>query len=303
MKRYSEMVKELETVKLPYCVALVTRAELTGTPKQKQLAVYLDDDPLVITSNKERAPFWKGCLSDTLPERLQNFAQVAHSVELASSEKPLVFPAFDVLPTIVRPGGQEYFVTSHRSIPPFRWVISGGMGGSLNDALLFGQEPWIRFREFFEELLLTDGKEALGPFLGHVCGEESARAIRKNADYWGYSGIRPVRAEERLFGDRISVHWRGETHLTTGVKVVVQPEFNLLTVVSAIRIRISRDEDWQNLQIYDCEDGPGGEPLNRLVAVRELGGPEHGRVCKLFQSGQDVFTSPDNRSAIEAAGF
>ncbi|MEK7516257.1 MAG: hypothetical protein AAB562_01535 [Patescibacteria group bacterium] len=303
MTRYSEVVLQEQEGKLPYCVTVVEKAVLSGTLEAKKLAVHLDDDPVVITSNRDRAPFWKGCLSATLPERLQAFEQGEASVELASVEKPLVFPSFDVLPIIVRPGGQSYFVTSHRSIAPFRWIISGGMGGSFHDALQFGREPWIRFREFFEELLFTNGKEALAPLIPGMDRDTQLRAIGKNAVHWRYPVILPVRAEEQSFADEISVHWRGETHRAAGVKVVIQPEFNLITVVSAVRIHLSRDEDWLNLKIYDCEDGPGGKPLDRLVAVRKLGGRRHGFVRKLFQSGQDVFTSPYTRNVLETVGI
>jgi len=303
MPRYSEVVLQEQEGKLPYCVTVVEKAVLSGTLEAKKLAVQLDDDPAVITSNRERAPFWKGCLSATLPEHLQSFALGEPSVELASAEKPLVFPSFDVLPIIVRPGGQRYFVTSHRSINPFRWIISGGMGGRFHDALLFGREPWIRFREFFEELLFTNGKEALAPLLPGMDADTQLRAIRKNADHWGYSGILPIEAEEQPFGDEISVHWRGEIYRATGVKVIVQPEFNLITVVSAVHIYLSRDEDWLNLKIFDCEDGPGGKPLDRLVAVRKFSRRHHGFVRKLFQSGQDVLTSPYTRNVLETVGI
>lgn len=293
MTRYSDVAAHDHEGKLPYCIAVVENAVLSGTPEAKKLDVHLAADPFVVTGNTERARFWKGCLSATLAGDLQKFADgEVGSVQLASAETPLVFPSFDVFPILVRPGGQEYFVTSHRSIPPFGWLVSGGMGQHFAELMQLGSDPWIRFREFFEELLFTNGKEALAPLLPGMDGTAQLRTIGKNANHWGYSSIRPVKVEERSFKDEINVHWRGETNRASGIKVLVQPQFNLITALSAVRVHLIKDEDWMNLRIYDCEDGPGGKPLVRLVAVRKLGGRKHGHMRKLFQSGQDVLTSP-----------
>lgn len=271
---------------LDFLAALTTKAYLRFHHKGSTFHADIGSQSKVVTTTKERQLAFEeaGQNSVWLVKQIQDWKRGGkEKVPVADEKHPLLLSAGDVdlWIKIGGVGGERLALRTFRDIKPKGWVAPGGFPKRLEELL---RPTLIHFREVQEEIII--GAER-GVFYGLFGSFD--KVLSKNLDDWGkqeYDIVSPNNWEHDLppgrLADNLSIEaFGGESHLTRGVGILIDPSIGNLAVVSewTMVLPVTHISD---LVLLDGEHNKDGQLLRRPVGLFD----HDGKLVAVWENGE-----------------
>ncbi|MEK9186500.1 MAG: hypothetical protein AAB885_02855 [Patescibacteria group bacterium] len=283
-----------------FLIAATTTVIFSKTEDEEVLEIQLERDPRVITTHSER----KFGYSIPRPKLAKKLAEMKTSkrmgpVNLADENEPFWMSAGGVLP-ILTSDTEKYVIGFARDIFPIGYNAASGVSDNWSEIL---HPSSIIFREFFEELLITDKNHSVAYAFSNpkLTDLNTEMFLEKQAALWhlsltekkpSFMSPYPLNKKYRLVISHPSENF---LEVTEGVLPVVW-DIGSIDLIMPVRLHI--DEPLNELAIFDGEQHwkDSGLALNRPVAALPFEGIEnerrYGKPAAIWSSGNNIFEIP-----------